>query len=140
MASTPENDSQTKAKTKGRDGYTIGYGKPPIEHRFKPGEGGRKKGSRNKLGEDFIAALAEDFAKHGAAVIERVRLEQPAVYIKVVAGLMPKDLNLNVNNLDSLTDEQVLARLRALTEQVAPLMGKLDGHDGEDDQAEAPRH
>ena len=32
--------------------YQVGYGKPPIEHRFKPGEGGRKKGSRNKLGED----------------------------------------------------------------------------------------
>src|SRR5215510_13753645 len=113
---------------------------PPVEHQFKPGNPGRPKGSRNKLGEDFLQALAEDFARHGAEVIERVRIEKPEAYIKVVASLLPKDLNLNVNNLDHLTDAQLLARLRSLTEQVAPLMGKLDGHDGEDGQAEAPRH
>jgi hypothetical protein len=84
--------------------------------------------------------LTEDFAKHGAAVIERVRQEQPAVYIKVVAGLMPKDLNLNVNNLDSLTDEQLLTRLRVLTKQAAPLLATLDDANGADDQAKAPRH
>src|SRR5262245_27830808 len=33
------------------------------------------------------------------------------VYVKVIAGLLPKDLNLNVNNLDNLTDEQLLERL-----------------------------
>ena len=46
--------------------YPVGYCKPPIEHRFKRGEGGRKKGSRNKSALDFIAAPADDFAKHGA--------------------------------------------------------------------------
>src|SRR5262249_48791928 len=69
--------------------------------------------------------------KHGAAVIERVRQEQPAVYVKVVAGLLPRDLNLNVNNLDHLADAQLLARLRSLTEQAAPLLATLDG-DGHD--------
>src|SRR5262245_55117021 len=68
---------------------------------------------------------------HGAAVIERVRQEQPAVYVKVVAGLLPRDLNLNVNNLDHLADAQLLARLRSLTEQAAPLLATLDG-DGHD--------
>src|SRR5262245_57720444 len=32
--------------------------------------------SRNKLGEDFVQALAGDFEKNGPAVIERVRLFQ----------------------------------------------------------------
>lgn len=77
----PENDSQNKAKLEGRDGYAVGYGKPPREHMFKPGEGGRKRGSRNRLGEDFITALADDFAKHGAAAIERVRQEKPSATI-----------------------------------------------------------
>jgi hypothetical protein len=36
----------------------TGPGNPPVEHRFKPGNPGRPKGSRNKLGEDFIQALA----------------------------------------------------------------------------------
>src|SRR3954447_5179074 len=120
------NGSQNKAKPKGREGYTVGYGKPPREHSFKPGEGGRKKGSRNKLGEDFILALAEDFAKHGAAAIERVRLEKPDAYIKVVASLLPKDVNLNVRQLDDLTDEQLLARLQQVTALAKPLLAAID--------------
>lgn len=28
------------------DGYTVGYGKPPREHRFKPGQSGNPKGRR----------------------------------------------------------------------------------------------
>ena len=42
----------------------------------------------------------------------------------MVASLLPKDVNLNVNNLDSLTDEQLLARLRRLTREAAPLLAK----------------
>jgi hypothetical protein len=124
------------AKPKGRDVYTVGYGKPPREHMFKPGEGGRKRGSRNRLGEDFITALADDFAKHGAAAIERVRQEKPSDYIKVVASLLPRDVNLNVRPLDDLSDEQLLERLRSLTKQAAPLLANLDG----DDETEASRH
>jgi hypothetical protein len=108
---------------------------PPVEHQFKPGNPGRPRGSRNKLGEEFIAALAADFAKHGQAVIEKVRRDKPDAYLKIVASLMPKDLNLNVNNLDSLTDEQLLARLRVLTEQAAPILAKLDGDDETDPAA-----
>src|SRR4051794_7874149 len=111
------SDSQKKAKTKGGDNYVVGYGKPPVEHRFKPGEGGRKRGSRNKLGEDFLQALAEDFEMHGTAVIERVRNEKPDAYIKVIASLLPKDLNLNFTKYDHLTDEQLIVRLRIVTEQ-----------------------
>ena len=133
---SPENGSQNKAKPKGRDDYKVGYGKPPREHSFKPGEGGRKKGSRNKLGEDFIQSLAEDFAKHGAAAIEKVRLEKPDAYIKVVASLLPKDVNLNVRQLDDLTDEQLLVRLKQVTKLAGPLLGNLDGGD----DADASRH
>jgi hypothetical protein len=49
----------------------------------------------------------------------------------VVASLLPKDVNLNVNNLDSLTDEQLLARLRRLTEEAAPLLAKAAEGDDE---------
>ena len=44
----------------------------------------------------------------------------------MVASLLPKDVNLNVNNLD--TDEQLLARLRRLTEEVAPLLAQAAEH------------
>jgi len=95
---------------------------------------------RNKLDEAFIQALAEDFEKHGAAVIERVRIEKPDAYVKVIASLLLKDLHLNVNNLDSLTDEQLLARLRRLTQETAPLLAKAAA-DGDDElEPTASRH
>ena len=97
---------------------------PPVEHQFKPGNPGRPKGSRNKLGEDFIRALAEDFKKHGPAVIEKVRIDRPADYLKIISGLLPKDLNLNLRQLDDLSDEQLLARLAQLTEIAKPLLAK----------------
>jgi hypothetical protein len=73
----------------------------------------------------FIEALAEDFEKYGAEAIERVRIEKPEAYLKVIASLLPKDLNLNVSKYDHLTDEQLISRLRVLSKQAAPLIGRL---------------
>lgn len=55
---------------------------------------GRPKGTRNKLSEDFIAAIHDDFEKHGIEAIQKVRKENPVQYVKVVADLVPKDFNL----------------------------------------------
>lgn len=98
---------------------------PPVEHQFKPGNPGRKKGSRNKLGEDFITALAEDFEANGVAVIQAVRDKKPEVYLKVVADLLPKDLNLNVNHFDTMTDEQMLRRFVQISELAKPLLARM---------------
>jgi hypothetical protein len=46
--------------------------------------------SRNKLSEEFIAALCEDFKLHGEAVIETVRKTKPADCLKIVAALVPR--------------------------------------------------
>jgi hypothetical protein len=53
---------------------------------------GRKPGSRNRLSEAFLNSLEADFEQHGAGVIAKVRVESPAVYLKVVANLMPAQL------------------------------------------------
>ncbi|MFL6797474.1 MAG: hypothetical protein ACJ8F3_08695 [Xanthobacteraceae bacterium] len=74
---------------------------------------GRPKGSRNKLGEAFIAALHEDFSEHGLEVIQRVRVEEPAQYLKVVASILPRELK--VEHVDSLTEAEIDQRLQHLT-------------------------
>ena len=93
---------------------TDGQEKPP--QLYKPGQSGnpagRPKGSRNKLGEAFIQAMHADFVEHGAAVIETVRREKPDQYLKVVASILPKELNVNVTN--DLSDEQLDQRIRQL--------------------------
>lgn len=99
------------------------------------GNGGRPKGSRNKLGEAFVLALHEDFEEHGPAVIETVRTEKPDQYLKVIASILPKDLNVNVNKFESLTDEQLADRLRELQSAIGPFLASAGG-DGDSKRAE----
>jgi hypothetical protein len=67
--------------------------------RFKPGQSGnplgRPKGSRNKVSEKLLEALAIDFDAHGQNVIETVRAEKPHEYLKIVASLVPKHLEID---------------------------------------------
>jgi hypothetical protein len=92
---------------------------------IKPGQvlnpKGRPKGSRNKLGEEFVAALQRDFEAHGEKVIETVRVDKPDQYLKVIASILPKELNVNTNALGDMSDDElvgVIAALRALANTV----------------------
>ena len=84
---------------------------------------GRPKGSRNKLGEDFIAALHEDFQKHSAKVIERVRTERPDAYLKVIASIVPKQLDIgSANPFEVWTDDE----LESLGEMLQAVRGMAE--------------
>src|SRR5438552_8856996 len=79
---------------------------------WQPGQSGnpkgRERGSRNKLGEQFVLDLYADWKEHGPAVIEKVRMEQPAQYLKVVAGILPRELHFkSANAFHGMTDEQI---------------------------------
>lgn len=101
------------------NGEKTGKPMPPVEHQFKPGNPGRPKGSRNKLGEAFLADLLANWEKHGAETIEAVRVDKPDAYLKVVASILPKELNIKVNELDELSDEQIERQLAAVIAQLA---------------------
>ena len=80
---------------------------------------GRPLGSKHKLGKEFIAALAADFEQHGAAVIARVREEKPDQYLKVVASVMPKDINVSTDPFDGVSDEELEAMIRHIRRELA---------------------
>jgi len=67
---------------------------------FKPGQSGnpkgRPKGARNRLGTQFLEALEADFNQFGPQAIALVREKKPEVYVRVVADLLPKEANINV--------------------------------------------
>lgn len=63
----------------------------------KPGPG-RPKGSRNKLQEDFIRDVCEMWQSHGMEALKRVAETEPATFVKVVAGLMPKELKAEIEH------------------------------------------
>jgi Family of unknown function (DUF5681) len=125
----------------------VSKGKEPIKmtettkpqqrpaHLWEPGQSGnpagRPKGSRNKLSEDFVAALYNDFQEHGSAAIAACRAEKPDVYVRIIAGLLPKDVQLKVQSLDHLTDDQLMRKLAVLTEMAKPLLAKLNSIDAQ---------
>jgi hypothetical protein len=100
-----------------------------LPHLWRPGQSGnlagRPKGSRNKLSEDFVAALYNDFQENGAAAIAACRSEKPDIYLRIIAGILPKDVHLKVQPLDDLTDDQLLRKLAVLTEMAKPLLARL---------------
>ena len=104
-----------------------------IPHQWKPGQSGnpkgRPKGSRNQLTEEFLKALAKDFNKHGMAALEAMRQETPGEYIRVVASLMPRELNVKIDPIEDLTDDELIERLYALRSAYAAIVGR-PGADG----------
>lgn len=86
-------------------------------HLFKPGQSGnpagRPKGSRSKLGDDFLKLLAEDFQANGLEAIQRTRETKPEVYVKVVASLLPKQIEVKEGAFDGVSDEDLAAIVAA---------------------------
>jgi len=77
-------------------------------HRFQPGQsgnpGGRPKGARHKLGEAFLLALQKDFEQHGEETIATVRDKKPDQYLKVVASILPKELELSEDTVQNFVN------------------------------------
>jgi len=68
---------------------------------FKPGQSGnpagRPKGSKNKLSEDFLHELNVVFQESGGEAIRRMCAEHPSEFVRVLAGLIPKELLLEAS-------------------------------------------
>lgn len=101
-----------------------------IGEPWKPGQSGnpngRPKGSRNKLSEDFVAKLYDDFTAHGQAAIEECRAKSPETYVKVIAGLLPKEMHISASPLEEMSADDIA---EALT-RIAALRTALLGADG----------
>src|SRR5215471_17049547 len=59
--------------------------------------GGRKKGSRNLLGEAFVTDLYDLWNRRGTEVLERLATEDPASLVRVVANILPQKFEQDVN-------------------------------------------
>ena len=82
---------------------------PNKSTRFKKGEGGRKKGSRNRITKKYLDTLDIAFDPD---VIERLKKDRPDVYIKLYSQIVPKDLDVkhsgsvNVTVVDYSEDDK----------------------------------
>lgn len=91
---------------------------PSPATRFQPGSNGRPKASRDRLTRRFIDELAADFEANGREAIVAVRESDPASYLRVVASLAPKELEITRPE-DGLSDEQLEAVIETLRAELA---------------------
>jgi hypothetical protein len=109
----------------------ISNGEKPRGRPFEPGNNanpnGRPKGSRNKLSEAFTAALHADFVEHGATAITKVRDEDPAAYLRVIASVVPKQLEIKEGAFDGVDDEQLAAIVAAARSALGVGDGRREG-------------
>ena len=85
---------------------------------------GRQKGARDRLSAAFLTALADTFEElndkvgsKGLDALKKVRDEDPAVYARVVASLLPKEIEIK-RPLDELSDEELAYLIATLKERV----------------------
>jgi hypothetical protein len=105
------NTSQNKA-LEGRDTKTG---------RFVSGNngGGRPKGSRNKLTTEFIDDLYAKWQEHGPDVLERVIRDDPAAFLRTVAQILPKEIDVNAgSDFDGM--ESVAEILQKVADEAGP--------------------
>lgn len=85
--------------------------------KFKPGQSGNPSGNagslRQQLQADFTRALRDDFAKNGVKAIKDCREQKPDAYIRAIAGMMPKELEIK-RPLEDMNDEQLISAVAAL--------------------------
>ena len=56
---------------------------------------GRPKGAKNKITKAYLKALSVDFLANKVEVLEKLRKDELPVYARLVAQLVPKDLDIN---------------------------------------------
>jgi hypothetical protein len=61
-----------------------------------------------------VAAVYEDWTRHGGAVLAKVRTNSPGRYLRVVASLVPRDVHVQTrpNDFAHLTDLQLVQLLQ----------------------------
>jgi hypothetical protein len=100
---------------------------------------GRKRGTPNKFSRAFLADVAEKWHTHGASVLEEVRRDDPATFLRVCASLVPREILLTTQSatpvarmseteLQALIVEDVtgVERLKA---KLSPLIDRVASYD-----------
>ena len=82
---------------------------------YKPGQcgnpKGRPRGSRNKLSEEFFRDLCDAWQAFGRPALMTAAWTHPVDFVRVVAQLMPKDVEVTATNIraERMSDDELMA-------------------------------
>ena len=96
---------------------------------FKQGLSGNPHGNRHHtrhlLNQEFMQALLLHFRQHGKKAIEKVARNQPAVYVKILALLVPREMQIEqTNRIKQMTDEEIEQAIEAIQTMLAARAGE----------------
>lgn len=105
-----------------------------LKPAWQPGQSGnpngRPKGARNRFAERFIDDFMNDWEANGADTIAKVRSEKPDVYLRTAAAILPKQFDVNIDDIDSLSADDIDRRLAAVEARAAALASGEGGTAG----------
>jgi hypothetical protein len=95
-----------------------------INGKFAPGVSGNPGGSpyraRERLNADTIREMHLAFNRGGRKAIDKVMKNQPAVFLKLLVLLVPREMRVeHTGGVKAMTDEQLEAGIEAITAMLA---------------------
>jgi hypothetical protein len=97
---------------------------------FQQGVSGNPHGNRHRtrhlLNQEFMEALLLNFRHEGKRAIEKVARNQPGVYLKILALLVPRELKLEHSGgvIKAMTDEQIEQAIEVIQTMLAARAGE----------------
>jgi hypothetical protein len=97
---------------------------------FRQGVSGNPHGNRHRtrhlLNQEFMQALLMNFRHQGKKAIEKVARNQPGVYLKILALLVPREMKVeHSGRVKAMSDEQIeqaIEAIQAMLEQQAKVI------------------
>ena len=91
---------------------------------FRQGVSGNPHGNRHRtrhlLNQEFMEALLLNFRHQGKKAIEKVARNQPAAYLKILALLVPREMQIeHTSIIKQMTDEQIEHAIEAIETMLA---------------------
>src|SRR5215472_8082953 len=96
---------------------------------FKQGVSGNPHGNRHRtrhlLNQEFMQALLLNFRHQGKKAIEKVARNQPAVYLKILPLLVPREMKVeHTGGVKAMSDEEIEQAIEAIQTMLAARAGE----------------
>ena len=97
---------------------------------FRQGVSGNPHGNRHRtrhlLNQEFMQALLLNFRHEGKKAIEKVARNQPGVYLKILALLVPREMKLeHSGGVKAMSDEEIEQAIEAIQTMLAARAGEV---------------